>query len=159
MQLALDKSTNDLFKPEGGGVHRVKDGRFVVQQVQSKLRTLLGEWILDSRVGYINLSDLRKGYDLFDLEDRLTRVVTETQGVLELTSINLVVTDRKLNVSFTALTIFGIINSTVPWEDEVKEVFVELPDIQELIYHNGEVVTFNGVAITHTIINNNQPNN
>lgn len=116
MQLALDKATNDLFKPKGGGVTRVSDGRFVVQQVQSKLRTMLGEFALNPTVGWVNFDDYIKNPDLYGLELRARQVILSTQGVLTVDTINLTLgNDRVLYLTFTATTIYGGIDLTVPW--------------------------------------------
>ncbi len=115
MHLALDKTTGDLFKPDGGGLTRVDEGRFVVQQVQSKLLTLLGEWALDSTVGWVNRDDFVRDYDLFDIEMRARNIIITTQGVLEITSLSSVYSNRTVTVSFTARTIYGEINLEVPW--------------------------------------------
>jgi hypothetical protein len=115
MHLALDKATGDLFKPDGGGVTRVSEGRFVVQQVQSKLSTLLGEWLLDSTIGWVNRDDFVRDYDLFDIEFRARRIIINTQGVLELLSLSSVYKNRTVTISFTARTLYGEINLEVPW--------------------------------------------
>lgn len=115
--LALDKSTGDLIKPDGGGVARVDDGRFVVQQVQSKLRTGLGEWVLNPTVGWLNVQDFEKNFDRFDIESRARRIILETDGVLAIDElITEYGSDRKLTIQFEARTIYGTINLTVPWE-------------------------------------------
>jgi hypothetical protein len=115
MQLALDKNTNDLIKPAGGGVARVEEGRFVVQQVQSKLQTLLGEWALDSSVGWVQREDFVRNYDLFDLESRASRIIIRTQGVQEILTLSSVVRSRVATLSFTARTVYGEIKLDVPW--------------------------------------------
>tara|TARA_R110000787_G_scaffold205755_1_gene316022 strand:+ start:36 stop:392 length:357 start_codon:yes stop_codon:yes gene_type:complete len=116
IHLALDKSTGDLIKQEGGGVARVTDGRFVVQQVQSRLRTQLGEWILDTRVGWLNFSDFEKNYDQFAIETRARSIILSTQGVKSIQSLSLTYSKRKLTLTFDALTTFGTISLTIPWE-------------------------------------------
>ena len=113
--LALDSATNDLIFPTGGGVSRVEDGRFVVQQVSSKLKTWLGEWALDPSIGYVNLDDFVKNFDLYDLEDRARSIVLAIQGVDSVISIVPVYSNRKLTITIAAQTIYGEINLTVPW--------------------------------------------
>ena len=117
MQLALDKSTNDLFKPAGGGVTRVSEGRYTVQAVQSKLRTILGEWPLDPTVGWLNFDDFKKNYNLFDIELRARKIILETEGVLTIDEMDLVVSKRVLTLSFKATTVYGGISLTVPWDN------------------------------------------
>ena len=151
MQLALDKATNDLYL-EDGKLKRVDKGRFVVQQVESKLKTLLGEWVLDRTVGYIDLEeDLIHNPDLFDLEFRLQEIVTKTKGVLSLDFIDLKIVDRQLTIDFKAKTIYGEIDTTVPWTEAVmQQGELPLPTQQEVLTHNGQIVTQNGIAITFT---------
>jgi len=123
-QLALDKSTNDLYKPTGGGVTRVTEGRFVVQQVQSKLKTILGEWILDSRIGFINRFDFKKNYRINELEDRARILILKTKGVRSITFLGSTYKDRVLEIQFTAITEYGVIDSTVPWDNTGSQVGV-----------------------------------
>ena len=115
MQLALSKSTGDLIKTVGGGVTRVSEGRFVVQQVQSKLSTLLGEWLLDRKVGWVNRKDFNKDYDLYDIEIRARDIIIGTKNVLEVISLSSKVVDRILTVTFTARTTYGVIDLSIPW--------------------------------------------
>tara|TARA_R110002167_G_scaffold170967_4_gene368939 strand:+ start:851 stop:1210 length:360 start_codon:yes stop_codon:yes gene_type:complete len=113
--LALDKTTGDLILKSGGGLERVTDGRFIVQQVQSKLRTWLGEWVLDQSVGWLNLSDFDKGYDLSSIERRARLIILGTQGVLQINTITTTYSQRKLLMNFSAETIYGTIDLTIPW--------------------------------------------
>ena len=116
IHLALDKTTGDLILQDGGGVSRVTDGRFVVQQVQSKLRTSLGEWALDPTVGWLELSDFDRGFQQFDIETRARRIILQTQDVLAVDELVATYNARKLSIAFTARTVFGEISLTVPWE-------------------------------------------
>ena len=115
MYLALDKETGDLILPEGGGVSRVSEGRFVVQQVQCKLRTMLGEWILDQSLGWLTLEDFDKNYDIASLERRARTIILETQDVLAINSLSSTYSNRKLLLEFSAETVYGTIDVTVPW--------------------------------------------
>lgn len=115
--LALDKSTGDLVLADGGGVARVDDGRFVVQQVQSKLRTGLAEWILNPLLGWISIEDFEKGWDRFDIEARARKIILQTQGVLAVDSMTATYEARKLVIQFEARTIYGTIALTVPWSN------------------------------------------
>ena len=113
--LALDKTTGDLIKSEGGGVARVTDGRFVVQQVQSKLRTFFAEWIPDPSIGWLSLEDFEKNFDQYSIERRARKIITDTQGVLAINSLSSTLTGRKLILQFTAETTYGVIDLTIPW--------------------------------------------
>lgn len=115
--LALDKKTNDLFKEAGTGVKRVSDGRFVVQQVQCKLKTYLGEWLLDPSIGFLNFDDFDRNYDLWDIESRAREIILNTQGVEEIDTMTLDYSDRVLTINFTARTIYGEIDTTVKWDN------------------------------------------
>ena len=117
MYLALDSKTNDIYKPVGGGVTRItNEGRFVVQQVRCKLRTWLGEWLLDQSKGWLSHEDFEKNYDAFNLEFRAREIILATQGVLAIDEINSSYSNRKLTITFKARSIYGIIELTVPWE-------------------------------------------
>lgn len=113
--MALSKETHDLIKPFGGGVSRVVDGRFVVQQVESKLRTWLGEWVLDNTIGWINQEDFERNFDLADLERRARTIILETDGVLSILSLISSYSKRKLTLEFRAKTKYGTIELIVPW--------------------------------------------
>ena len=113
--LALDKSTNDLIFADGGGMERVDEGRFVVQQISSKLKTWLGEWALDPSIGWVNLDDFTKDFKLFDLEDRATSIILATEGVESVVNVDAFYKSRKLTLIITAITIYGEISLTVPW--------------------------------------------
>jgi hypothetical protein len=117
MQLALDSSTHDLIKTVDGGVERVSDGRYTVQALKCKLKTGLGEWLLNQNLGWLNIeNDLVKNYDLFDLEVRAKEIILSTKYVKEITSMDLNYSKRVLTISFVAETIFGSIDLTIPWE-------------------------------------------
>lgn len=114
--LALDKSTGDLIFPDGGGVARVDDARFVVQHVQSRLNAVLGAWILDPLVGWVNRHDFEKGFDTFDIENRARKIILSTEGVKSIITMSTTFSQRILTITFTANTIYGIIDVTIPWE-------------------------------------------
>jgi hypothetical protein len=115
--LALDKATGDLILPEGGGVARVTDGRFVVQQVQCKLRTWLGEWALDQGIGWLALTDFDRNYNRASIEKRARTIILNTQDVLKINSLSSTYSQRKLTLQFSAETKFGTIDVTVPWSN------------------------------------------
>lgn len=115
MQLALDKATGDLMKPTGGGVTRVSEGRFVVQQVQSKLSVILGEWALDPSIGWVNQADFKKNYNVYSIERRARQIILGTKGVLAIDTLSIDVTARVLTLTFTARTTYGTIDLSVPW--------------------------------------------
>ena len=113
--LALDKTTGDLILKDGGGVERVEDGRFIVQQVQSKLRTGLGEWLLNPTIGWLSIEDYEKNFDQFDIESRARAIILGTEGVLAIDSLSATYIARKLTLQFSARTTYGEISLTVPW--------------------------------------------
>ena len=115
IQLALSKATNDLIKLPDGGVSRVSDGRYTTQLVQNKLLTSLGEWALDPTIGWIGTDDFERNPDLFDIELRARLIILGTKGVQTIDSFSLELTNRTLYLKFTASTIYGGIDLTVPW--------------------------------------------
>ncbi len=115
LQIALSSATYDIIKSPNGGIERVDKGRYTVQLVKNRLLTILGEWKLDPREGWLNFDDFRKNYDLFDVEVRAQAIITGTTGVQSVESITLEIVNRKLFLTFTATTIYGEINLTVPW--------------------------------------------
>ena len=115
MQLALDQTSNDLILKAGAGVERVSEGRFIVQLVRSKLQTQLGEWLLDPTKGWLNFDDYTRQPDLFDIENRARKIILGTDGVKEITAMELDLTQRVLTLTFSAETTYGVIDLTVPW--------------------------------------------
>ena len=115
LQIALDSKTNDIILQEGGGIVRVRDGRYTVQLVKNKLLTLLGEWRLDPTKGWINFDDFKRNPDLFDLEMRATTVILSVYGVQKIDTMTLELNKRVLTLSFEATTIYGGIDLTIPW--------------------------------------------
>jgi len=115
MQLALDSKTHDLMKPVGGGVARVDKGRYTIQLVKCKLLTKLGEWALNTSLGWVSYDDYDRNYNLFDLELKATEVILSCVGVQTVDSIELEVKDRVLFITFKATTIYGEIDLTIPW--------------------------------------------
>lgn len=115
IHLAIDPTTRDLFKPDGGGVSRVDEGRFVVQQVQCKLRTWLEEWQLDKSLGWLAIVDFTKIPDQTSIERRARQIILSTQGVLSIIDLTSTFSQRVLTLQFRAITKYGEIDLTVPW--------------------------------------------
>lgn len=115
LQIALDVANNDLILLEGGGIARVQDGRYTIQLVRNKLNTLLGEWLLDPRKGWLNLNDFKRNPDLFSIEIKAREVILSVQGVDNIDTMDLTLSKRVLTLTFTATTIYGGINLTIPW--------------------------------------------
>ena len=116
VQIALDGTTNDIIKADGGGIERVTEGRYTVQLVKNKLMTQLAEWRLDPSIGWLNFDDYTRNPDLFDFEMRARVVILATVGVSTIDSMELVLgSDRVLTLTFTATTIYGEISLTIPW--------------------------------------------
>lgn len=115
IQIALDEATNDIIKLDNGNIARVKEGRYTVQLVKNKLQTILGEWLLDASKGWLNFNDFRRNPDLFDIEIRAKEVILSCKGVQSVDSINLKISNRVLNLTFVASTIYGVIELTIPW--------------------------------------------
>jgi hypothetical protein len=124
MQLALGEGTGDLIKGATGGVDRVNDGRFTIQQTRSRLSTALGEWALDHSVGWLNAESFIKNPNMYDLEAQATRIILSTKGVLSILSMELEMKARMLVLNFRADTIYGSIDLTVPWS-KTGEAVVE----------------------------------
>lgn len=116
IQLALDETTNDLIMKVGGGIERVQDGRYTVQLVRNKLRTLFGEWLLNPSKGWISLADFKRNPDLFSIEMRAREVILGIPEVSSIDSMEVNLSKRVLTISFTATTTFGGIDLTIPWE-------------------------------------------
>lgn len=114
-QLALSKNTHDLIMKPGGGIERVNLGRYTIQLVDCKLKTMLGEWKLNPSLGWIRLDDLKRNYDAFDIEMRARAIILATPGVKALEVFTLIYKNRTIDYTFKATTIYGSIDTTIPW--------------------------------------------
>ena len=111
---ALDYNNNDLIKTSQGTT-RVSDGRATVQIVRCKLRTLLGELSLSPELGWLEWADYERNPDLFGLEIRAKSIILGTQGVQKIDTFTISLDARVVSITFTATTIYGTIDLTVPW--------------------------------------------
>lgn len=109
---ALD-SNNDLLI-ESGNFKLVKDAAETVQHVRSRLLFYMGEWFLDIKAGTPYFQQIfTKPANLANIESILKYRILNTPGVSKLIEFSLDYTgesERRLNVSFTAETIYGMIN-------------------------------------------------
>lgn len=85
--LALDTSGDIAIA--NGRPSFVIGAEYVAQKMQSRFRTILGEWFMDKRVGVPYVDFVDPGYDLSLIQSTLTRVAQETPGVLEILGMTL----------------------------------------------------------------------
>ena len=105
---------NDLIV--GRGMERVEGLSYTTQLVKCRLLTVLGEWYADNTIGLPWFSDVMiKAPDLGMIEGLISTNIRECPHVISVTSIkpSLDKSSRILNVSFEALSDWGVINSTV----------------------------------------------
>lgn len=87
----------------------------IAQIVSTRLRTFLGEWFLDVRLGVPWFSKiLKKNPNPAEIEAILAQTIVESPGIVTLTDFQLTLDNvtRKLRVTFQAKSIAGIINFT-----------------------------------------------
>ncbi len=114
LQLALDSATDDLVKLEGGGYLRVKDRDYTIQSVRTRLRTNLGDWLLDLKYGWLSLEkDYVRNPDIYGIEVKARNIILQTQGVQGIVSLESRLEKRTLYLTFTALTIYGNISLVI----------------------------------------------
>ncbi len=114
LQLALDSATNDLVKLEGGGYLRVEDRDYTIQSVRTRLKTNLGQWLLDLNYGWLSFEeDYIRNPDIYGIEVRARNIILQTQGVKGIVSIEAKLEKRTLYLTFTALTIYGNISLVI----------------------------------------------
>ena len=110
---ALD-SNNDLIL-EKGNFKTVEEGAEVVQHVRTRLLFYIGEWFLDITAGTPWFEQVFvKPADLANVESIIKTRILRTTDVLKLNEFAMLfetVNKRELTVSFTAETIYGIINT------------------------------------------------
>lgn len=103
MDFKLD-SDGDLEVVDGE-VSLVSDQDAIVQNLNIRLRTFLGEWFLDTNVGMPYFEEfLVKKPNRLIIETRIREAVLETPGVVSLTSLeyDLNTTTRNLSITLTA---------------------------------------------------------
>lgn len=108
---ALD-SNNDLIT-EKGQLKLVRDGAEVVQHVRTRLQFYAEEWFLDLNAGTPYFQEIFvKPANLANIESILKSIILNTPGVGILTEFSMDYEGesvRKLTVSFSAETTFGVI--------------------------------------------------
>ena len=129
LYLALKRNTHDIYRPTAEdiangaipGATRCDKGRYTVQQCKVRLLTALGEYVLDPRLGFLNITDFRKGYDQAGIESRARNIILSTHGVKSIIFIRSIVLQREMTIAFRADTIFGEVELEVPWTlDPIK---------------------------------------
>ena len=109
---ALD-SNNDLII-EAGQLKLVEEGAETVQHVRTRLLFYRGEWFLDTLAGTPWFQEIfTKPANLANIESILKSRILNTPGVQTLTEFSMDYTgasERRLNVQFSAETIYGIID-------------------------------------------------
>ena len=109
---ALD-SNNDLII-ESGQLKTVEGAAETIQHVRTRLLFYLGEWFLDLKSGTPYFQEIfTKPANLANIESIFKSRILNTPGILKLTEFSMDYEGsrtRKLNVSFSAETIYGNIN-------------------------------------------------
>lgn len=109
---ALD-SNNDLIAKDGR-LHVVEEGAEVVQHVRTRLLFYMEEWFLNTDAGTPWFQSIFvKPANLANIESILKTRILETDGVLKLNNFAMNyegLSVRRLTVSFSADTIYGVID-------------------------------------------------
>jgi len=110
---ALDKN-NDLIVSKGQ-LKLVEDGAEVVQHVRTRLQFYLEEWFLDLKAGTPYFQQIFvKPVNLANVESIFKTRILNTPEVEKLIEFSMEYeggSSRKLTVSFSAETIYGVINN------------------------------------------------
>lgn len=111
---ALD-SNNDLVVAHKGNLKLVEDGAETVQHVRTRLQFYLEEWFLDLDAGTPYFQQIfTKPANLANIESIFKSRILNTPEVLTLTEFSMDYEGgsvRRLNVSFSAETTYGVINN------------------------------------------------
>lgn len=102
----------DLYMTPAGDLEwfAADDLDAIAQHMRNRYRFFLGEWFLDTRLGFPYLERvLIKGYDARSVESLLRQVALDTPGILRLDEFTFTVdaTDRSARVDFVAITEAG----------------------------------------------------
>lgn len=110
---ALD-SNNDLIL-EGGSFKLVNDAEETIQHVRTRLLTYQGEWFLNLLAGVPYFQEIfTKPVNLANIESIFKTAILETDGVSKLLEFSMDYegnSTRRLTVSFSAETEYGVINT------------------------------------------------
>jgi hypothetical protein len=112
--LQLDPNTWDIII--GRSTTRVSGLAYTSQLVKSRLLTILGEWKPDPTLGMPWFdSVMTKAPDISLIEGLILDVIIGTDHVLDVSeiSLNLDKSSRTLNVSFSAISDWGVFEQTV----------------------------------------------
>ena len=114
--LALD-SNHDIII--GRGTTRISGAAQVAQLVKCRLLTIFGEWKLDNSLGLRWFEAIfTKQVRPSDIEAAIANIIRGTAGVQQLISIDIDADyrDRRLGISFTALSDYGNITEFLTWQ-------------------------------------------
>jgi len=120
IERALDINNDILLK--NGSFAVVKEGEQVVQHVRTRLQFYLTEWFADKRAGTPWFQEVFvKPFNPGVVENIIKSRIANTPELKEIIEFSMVVDDpatRKLQVSFSAETEYGTINS--------EEIFINV---------------------------------
>lgn len=109
MDIKLSTVDNDI-DTENNTLSLVESSEATAQRLRIKLKTFLGEWFLDTRIGmpYFQEFFVKKPNKLV-MDSRIREAVEEDEGIESLNSINydFDATTRALSFSFTATLVSG----------------------------------------------------
>ena len=100
----------------GKGMTRVVGVEYIAQLVKCRLLTLYGEWDLDQTLGVPWFNDmLGTKTGLNSAQQIILNTITQTWGVYDVIAFDAQYSNRQLNISFTAASIFGDFTSEVSY--------------------------------------------
>lgn len=112
MNLKLDSSGDIIV---GRGVSRVEGTEYIAQLTKNKLKTVLGEWELNKKIGIPWFDELLvHNYQLDTIYNWISKTILSTKEVKSLESLILRVDrrERKLFATFRATSTYGGISVT-----------------------------------------------
>lgn len=113
MNLKLD-SSGDLVIDKGAG--RVSGTEYVAQLIANRLKTLKGEWALDTSIGLPWYTDmLKRNPDVSFIYQTILTAIRNTYGVVDVTFLQLRTDphNRKLYVDFKVSSLFGPVQNVM----------------------------------------------
>lgn len=106
--IALNQNNDIFINPATRSLGIVVDTQTVAQDVSTRLQVVKGEYLLNKNYGIDYLTLFSERNNLVALENALKRQITNTDGVVDLEQFRFsTVGDRKLNVSFSCLTVYS----------------------------------------------------
>lgn len=107
--IAYDKDARDVVWAH------VEDREALRQRAHARLRMRLGEWFLDTRVGFLHPDIMEKGITMETIEQAVRKQLLEDEEITAVTAVNATKDNstRVVRISWNALSVYGEIGESL----------------------------------------------